>query len=54
MHAVVPERAGSLPTGWRYINVRRFFLMIKESIDEGTQWAVFEPNREPLQTRVGR
>jgi hypothetical protein len=39
--------------GWRYINVRRFFLMIKESIDEGTDWVDFEPNREPLQARVG-
>ena len=29
---------------WRYINVRRTFLFLRESIDEGTQWAVFEPN----------
>lgn len=33
---------------WRYINVRRLFIMIEESIDEGTQWVVFEPNDEPL------
>lgn len=33
---------------WKYINVRRTFLYIKESIDEGTQWAVFEPNDEKL------
>ena len=32
---------------WRYVNVRRFFLYIEESIDRGTQWAVFEPNSEP-------
>ena len=29
---------------WRYIPVRRTFNMIKESIQEGTQWTVFEPN----------
>jgi phage tail sheath protein FI len=29
---------------WRYINVRRTFIMLRRSLDEGTQWAVFEPN----------
>lgn len=29
---------------WRYINVRRLFNYISESIMEGTQWSVFEPN----------
>jgi uncharacterized protein len=29
---------------WRYIPVRRTFNMIKESIEEGTRWTVFEPN----------
>ncbi|MFT7222870.1 MAG: phage tail sheath protein FI [Cellvibrionaceae bacterium] len=29
---------------WRYINVRRMFLMIEESIKRGTSWTVFEPN----------
>jgi uncharacterized protein len=37
---------------WRYINVRRLLLFIEESIDEGTQWVVFEPNDEPLWARV--
>jgi phage tail sheath protein FI len=32
---------------WRYINVRRLFLMVEESIDEGTLWVVFGPNDEP-------
>ena len=39
-------------TAWKYINVRRLFLLIEESIDEGTQWVVFEPNDEPLWARV--
>ena len=29
---------------WRYINVRRLFNFVSESIMEGTQWSVFEPN----------
>jgi hypothetical protein len=37
---------------WKYINVRRLFIYVEESIDEGTQWVVFEPNDEPLWARV--
>ena len=33
---------------WRYINVRRLVNFISESIMEGTQWAVFEPNDSRL------
>jgi phage tail sheath protein FI len=33
---------------WRYINVRRLFNYISESIMSGTQWSVFEPNDEFL------
>ncbi|HET6255451.1 MAG TPA: phage tail sheath C-terminal domain-containing protein [Puia sp.] len=29
---------------WRYINVRRFFNMVEESVKRSTAWAVFEPN----------
>jgi phage tail sheath protein FI len=29
---------------WRYINVRRLFNFVSESIMAGTQWSVFEPN----------
>jgi phage tail sheath protein FI len=39
---------------WKYINVRRLFLFVEESIDEGTQWVVFEPNDEPLWAQVRR
>jgi phage tail sheath protein FI len=34
-------------SAWRYVSVRRLFLMIEESIDEATQWVVFEPKDEP-------
>jgi len=29
---------------WRFISVRRFFIMVEESIKKSIQWAVFEPN----------
>ena len=37
---------------WKYVNVRRLFLYIEESIEEGTQWVVFEPNDQRLWARV--
>src|SRR6266545_3108018 len=33
---------------WRYLNVRRLFNMIEESIAEATRWIVFEPNEYQL------
>jgi uncharacterized protein len=29
---------------WRYVSVRRFFIMVEESVKKSTSWAVFEPN----------
>jgi uncharacterized protein len=37
---------------WRYLNVRRLFNYISESIMNGTQWAVFEPNDQRLWTKL--
>ena len=37
---------------WRYINVRRLFNFVAESIMLGTQWSVFEPNDERLWGRL--
>jgi phage tail sheath protein FI len=45
-------RTISSDTLWKYINIRRLFLFLEESIDEGTQWVVFEPNDEKLWARV--
>jgi phage tail sheath protein FI len=39
---------------WRYINVRRLINFVKESIDQGTQWVVFEPNDQALWAKVTR
>jgi hypothetical protein len=33
---------------WMYVSVRRFALFLESSLQTGTQWAVFEPNGEPL------
>jgi hypothetical protein len=40
--------ADQLQSQWKYIPVRRVALYIEESLRRGTQWAVFEPNDEPL------
>ncbi len=39
---------------WKYINVRRLFIFIEESIKKGTKWVVFEPNDDKLWSRVQR
>lgn len=39
---------------WRYVNVRRLFLYIEESIKVSTNWVVFEPNEPLLWLRVKR
>lgn len=38
----------------KYINVRRTLLFLRESIDEGLQWAVFEPNTPALWQKITR
>jgi phage tail sheath protein FI len=38
----------------KYISVRRTLLFLRESIDEGTQWAVFEPNTPALWAKIRR
>jgi hypothetical protein len=37
-----------LTSEWKYVPVRRLALFLEESLYRGTQWAVFEPNDEPL------
>jgi hypothetical protein len=41
-------------TEWMYTNVRRYFNYVGRSLDEGTQWAVFEPNNERLWDKITR
>jgi phage tail sheath protein FI len=47
-------RTLSSDPAWRYLNVRRLFNYVEESILEGTQWVVFEPNDLRLWQRVKR
>ncbi len=39
---------------WRYLNVRRLFCMIEETVAQGTRWVVFEPNDLTLRRSVVR
>jgi phage tail sheath protein FI len=40
--------ADALSDDYKYVPVRRLVLYLEESLYRGTQWAVFEPNAEPL------
>lgn len=37
---------------WKYVNVRRYFLFLEHSIENATNWVVFEPNGERLWANV--
>jgi phage tail sheath protein FI len=39
---------------WKYVNVRRLFLFLRESLDQGLQWTVFEPNDARLWKKIER
>ena len=39
---------------WKYLNVRRLFIYVEESIKANTSWVVFEPNSTELWDRVTR
>jgi phage tail sheath protein FI len=47
-------RTLSSDPAWRYLNVRRLFNYLEESILNGTQWVVFEPNDDALWSRIRR
>jgi phage tail sheath protein FI len=47
-------RTASSDPGWKYVNVRRLFIFLEESIKANTNWVVFEPNDERLWARVKR
>jgi uncharacterized protein len=39
---------------WTYVSTRRLVNYLRESIDEGTQWVVFEPNAPELWSKIRR
>jgi phage tail sheath protein FI len=46
------QGADKLASEWKYVPIRRLALFIEESLYRGTQWAVFEPNDEPLWAQI--
>jgi hypothetical protein len=46
--------AGDLDTNWLYVNVRRLFIYLEQSIEQGIRWAVFEPNDPTLWAKLKR
>jgi hypothetical protein len=51
---VMGARTTATDLNWQYVNVRRLFLFVEESIQEGIKWAVFEPNDLGLWARLRR
>lgn len=51
---IAPMGARTLSSNseWRYLGVRRLMLMIAEAIEDGHQWAVFEPNTQILRDAI--
>ena len=47
-------RTTSQDPEWKYVNIRRYLIYLEHSIDNGTQWVVFEPNGEQLWATVRR
>jgi phage tail sheath protein FI len=47
-------RTTATDRNWQYVNVRRLFLFIEESIEEGIRYAVFEPNNLQLWQKLKR
>ena len=47
-------RTLSSDPAWRYLNIRRLFNYLEESILGGTQWVVFEPNDHALWAKMRR
>lgn len=47
-------RTTATDRNWQYVNIRRLFLFLEESIEEGIRWAVFEPNNEQLWQKLKR
>jgi uncharacterized protein len=44
--------ADALPSSWKYVPIRRLARYIEQSLFQGTQWVVFEPNADPLWSQI--
>jgi phage tail sheath protein FI len=47
-------RTTATDLNWQYVNIRRLFLFLEESIQDGIRWAVFEPNNLSLWQKLKR
>ncbi|AUX23323.1 hypothetical protein SOCEGT47_038460 [Sorangium cellulosum] len=46
------QGADVLASEWKYLSVRRLALYVEQNLKDGTRWAVFEPNDEPLWSQL--
>ncbi len=49
---VFGARTLSLQTPWRYVSTRRLLIYIEQSLKQGTQFVVFQPNNQTLWYQV--
>jgi phage tail sheath protein FI len=49
---VYGARTTATDLNWQYVNVRRLFLFLEKSIQDGIRWAVFEPNTTGLWSQL--
>jgi len=47
-------RTASSDPEWRYLNVRRLFIFLRQTLLNGTTWVVFEPNDRTLWKSIER
>lgn len=47
-------RTTSNDTNWQYVNIRRLFIFLEQSLERGIRWAVFEPNNLALWQKLKR
>ena len=47
-------RTTSTDSNWQYINIRRLFIYLEQSIEQGIRWAIFEPNNPLLWGKLKR
>jgi phage tail sheath protein FI len=47
-------RTTATDLNWQYVNIRRLFIYLEKSIQEGIRWAVFEPNNTQLWNKLKR
>jgi len=51
---VFGARTTATDLNWQYVNIRRLFIFLEKSIQQGIQWAVFEPNNLALWQKLKR